>query len=88
MYCKQKTNQMEQLNIGIYQNGEFAGVDNEAACDLVERAVQYGVKQWGKSDVMAIQIGAYWLEGYLSACCDDENVKRVLRNSIKHYFFI
>lgn len=79
---------MEKLNIGIYQNGEFAGVDNEAACDLVERAVQYGVKQRGVSDALAIQIGSYWLEGYLFGCCDDENVKRVLRDSIKHYFFI
>ena len=79
---------MEKLNIGIYQNGEFAGVDNEAACALVERAVQYGVKQRGVSDTLAIQIGSYWLEGYLSGCCDDENVKNTLRDSIKHYCFI
>lgn len=79
---------MEKLNIGVYKNGEFAGVDNEDSFELVERAVQYGVKQWGKPDAMAIQIGAYWLEGYLSACCDDENVKRAMRESIKNYFFV
>jgi hypothetical protein len=78
-----------ELNIGIYIDGEFKGVDNERACDLIERAVEYGVKtNGGKKEAFSLMLASVWLDGYLSVACHDENVIRVMRESMQHYFFI
>ena len=77
-----------ELNIGIYIDGEFKGVDNERACDLINRAVEYGVNaNGGKKQAFSLTLASLWLDGYLSATCHDENVIRVMRESMQHYFF-
>ena len=75
-------------DLAIYIDGEFAGVDNEAAFALVEKAVAHGVKIWGRQESMAIQMGAIWLDGYMEAAGFCDETKKVLRKSIKNYFFI
>jgi hypothetical protein len=75
-------------DLAIYIDGNFAGVDNEAALAIIEKAVAYGVEIWGKKEVMAIQMGATWLEGYMEAAGFCDETKEVLRKSIKNYFFI
>ena len=75
-------------DLAIYIDGKFAGVDNEAALALIEKAVAYGVKIWGKQETMAIQIGAVWLEGYMEAAGFCDETKEVLHKSINNYFFI
>lgn len=75
-------------DLAIYIDGEFAGVDNEAAFALIEKAVAHGVKLLGKQEAMAIQMGAIWLEGYMEAAGFCDETKEVLRKSIKNYFFI
>ena len=75
-------------DLAIYIDGKFAGIDKEAALVIIEKAVAYGVKIWGKQDTMAIQMGAIWLEGYMEAADFCDETKEVLRKSIKNYFFI
>ena len=77
-------------SLGIYIDGNYAGVDNENAFDLIETAVAEGVKaNAGQKNAMSIALGSIWLEGYIVGCgATDENVKQTLRNSINKYFFI
>ena len=75
-------------SIAVYADGKFAGVDNERACDLIEQAVNFGVKAWGRKEVMAIQIGAYWLEGWMAANHIGEEEAACLRKAINHYYFM
>jgi len=77
-------------SLGIYIKGDYAGVDNEKAFDLIEMAVAEGVKaNAGQKNVMSITLGGIWLEGYIAGCgATDENVKQTLRDSINKYFFI
>lgn len=77
-------------SLGIYIKGDYAGVDNESACDIIERAVAEGVKSnAGQKNAMSIALGAIWLEGFMAGCgATDENVKSTLREAINKYFFI
>lgn len=54
---------------------------------LVRRAVNFGVNRWGKKEVMAIQLGAYWLEGYMDALQLPDEDRNVLRQTINNYKF-
>lgn len=76
-------------HLAVYgPNGEFMGIDNERACDLIDQAVDFGVKVWGKKEVMAIQIGAHWLEGWMAANKITGEEADCLRKGIKDFFFI
>ena len=75
-------------SIAIYVDGKFDGVDNERACDLIEQAVNFGIKAWGKQEAMAIQIGAYWLEGWMAANEITDEEANCLRKGIEDFFFI
>lgn len=75
-------------DLAIYIDGKFAGIDNEAALAIIEKAVAHGIKIWGKQETMAIQMGAIWLEGYMEAAGFCDETKEVLRKSMKNYFFI
>lgn len=47
-------------SLGIYINGEYAGVDNENAFDLIETAVAEGVKaNAGQKNAMSIALGVF-----------------------------
>lgn len=76
--------------LGIYIKGDYAGVDNEAACDIIEMAVAEGVKaNANRKNTMSIALGGIWLEGYIAGCgATDENVINTLRDSLNKYFFI
>ena len=75
-------------DFAIYIDGEFVGVNIEAARELIEKAVAHGVKTWQKKDVMAIQFGAIWLEGYMEAAQFCNETKEVLRKAINDFYFI
>lgn len=76
--------------LGVYIHGEYAGVSNEEAVDLIEMAINEGIKMNnGQKNIMSIALGKIWLEGYMAGCeANDENVKQTLRNSIDKYYFI
>ncbi len=58
--------------------------------NLVDEAVDYGVKAWGgKKDVMAIQIARFWIDGYIKGNSNlTEDDKKSLIATIDNYFFI
>lgn len=82
-------NQVNHNSIAIYgQNGEFIGIDNERACDIIDRAVEYGVmKQRGIKNALAIELGAIWLEGWMVGAEMKPVEKQALYNAIKNYYF-
>ena len=83
-------NQINHNSIAIYDSdGEFIGIDNERACDIIDRAVEYGVmKQGGIKNALAIELGAIWLEGWMVGAEMKPEEKQALYNAIKNYFFI
>jgi hypothetical protein len=82
-------NQVNHNSIAIYgKNGEFIGIDNERACDIIDRAVEYGVmKQRGIKNALAIELGAIWLEGWMVGAEMKPVEKQALYNAIKNYYF-
>lgn len=57
---------------------------------LVERAVEYGVAQFGgQRTALAIQFGSIWLEGYIAAkeSLTEDDIQSI-RATIKNYYFI
>ena len=57
--------------------------------NIIDRAVEFGVKTRGQKDALAIQLGAYWLEGYIygnEARLSEDDIKS-LRATIKNYYF-
>ena len=57
---------------------------------VIEEAIQFGIKSWGKRDTMAIQIASFWIEGWLAAKKDqlsDTDVN-IIRQEVQNYFFI
>lgn len=83
-------NQVNHNSIAIYgSNGEFIGIDNERACDIIDRAVEYGVmKQGGIKNALAIELGAIWLEGWMVGAEMKPVEKQALYNAIKNYHFV
>lgn len=76
--------------LGIYIKGDFAGVDNEAALEIIEMAVNKGVEiNAGRKEAMSLAFAGIWLDGYMAGCgATDENVIRVMKDSINKYYFI
>lgn len=58
--------------------------------NLVDEAVAYGVKAHrGKKDVISIQIGRFWIDGYIKGNSNlTEADKKSLIATIDNYFFI
>lgn len=83
-------NRVNHNSIAIYgSNGEFIGIDNERACDIIDRAVEYGVmKQGGIKNALAIEFGAIWLEGWMVWAEMKPVEKQALYNAIKNYYFV
>lgn len=59
--------------------------------DIVEQAVQFGVKSWGKQEAMALQIASFWLEGWIAGMqakdlVTEDDIKSI-RLTIKNYYF-
>ena len=77
-------------SLGIYIKGDFAGVDNESAMDIIEMAINKGVEiNAGRKEVMSIAFASIWFDGYVAGCgATDENVIRTLKDSINKYVFI
>lgn len=75
--------------MGIYEsNGEFIGVDNERVCDLIDRAVNFGVsRQNGVKNALAIELGAFWLEGWMDGAGIQEDERQALRSAIRNFYF-
>ena len=56
---------------------------------IIEDAIEFGVRSWGKREVMAIQIATFWIEGWLAAQTNiSETDANIIRNGVKNYFFI
>ena len=59
--------------------------------EIIDKAVAFGVKSLkGKKNAMALQIAAFWLEGYIygnEPHLTDDDIKS-LRATMKNYFFI
>jgi hypothetical protein len=83
-------NQVNHNSIAIYgSNGEFISIDNERVCDIIDRAVEYGVmKQGGIKNALAIELGAIWLEGWMIGAEMKPVEKQALYNAIKNYHFV
>lgn len=83
-------NQVNHNSIAIYgSDGEFIGIDNERACDIIDRAVEFGVmKQGGIENALAIELGAIWLEGWMIGAEMKPVEKQALYNAIKNYHFV
>ena len=83
-------NQVSTNSIAIYgSDGEFIGIDNERACDIIDRAVEFGVmKQGGIENALAIELGAIWLEGWMIGAEMKPVEKQALYNAIKSYYFV
>lgn len=59
--------------------------------EIIDKAVAFGVNAInGKKNVLALQIGAYWLEGYIEGRKNEitEDDIKSLRATMKNYFFI
>ncbi len=59
--------------------------------NLVDEAVEFGVNAInGKKNVLALQIGAFWLEGYIEGRKNEitEADKKSLRATMNRYCFI
>jgi len=57
---------------------------------IIEDAIEFGVKAWGKKDTMAIQIATFWIEGWIAAKeneLSDVDVN-IIRNGVKNFYFI
>ena len=57
---------------------------------IIEQAIRYGVKSWGKEDAMAIQIAGFWIEGWITAKKNeltDEDIN-IIRNGVKNFYFM
>ena len=83
-------NQVNHNSIAIYgSDGEFIGIDNERARDIIDRAVEFGVmKQGGIENALAIELGAIWLEGWMIGAEMKPVEKQALYNAIKNYHFV
>ena len=59
--------------------------------DIIDKAVAFGVNSLkGKQNTLALQIAAFWLEGYIygnEPRLTDDDIKS-LRATMKNYFFI
>lgn len=58
--------------------------------EIIDEAVKFGVKSWGKTEAMALQIASFWLEGYIygnEPRLTEDDIKS-LRATMKNYFFI
>ena len=57
--------------------------------NIIDRAIEFGVKTRGQQDALAIQFAAYWLEGYIygnEVRLSEADIKS-LRETIKNYYF-
>lgn len=83
-------NQVNYNSIAIYgSNGEFIGIDNERVCDIIDRAVEYGVmRQNGTKNALAIELGAIWLDGWMVGAGMQPVEKQALYAAIKNYYFV
>ena len=80
-------NQVNHNSIAIYD--QFIGIDNERTCDIIDRAVEYGVmKQGGIKNALAIELGAIWLEGWMAGAEMEPVEQQALYNAIKRYHFV
>ena len=59
--------------------------------EIIDKAVAFGVKALnGEKNTLALQIAAYWLEGYIygnEPRLTEDDIKS-LRETMKNYFFI
>ena len=59
--------------------------------DIIDKAVAFGVNSLnGKQNTLALQIAAFWLEGYIEGRKNEitEDDIKSLRATMKNYFFI
>ena len=55
--------------------------------NIINSAIEFGVKSWGRKEVMAIQIGLYWAEGFMEAAQCSNELKTEVREKINNYHF-
>lgn len=59
--------------------------------EIIDKAVAFGVNSLkGEKNAMALQIAAFWLEGYIygnEPCLTEDDINS-LRTTMKNYFFI
>ena len=56
---------------------------------IIEEAIAFGVRQWGKKEAMAIQIAYFWILGWLAAKENISNEDRnIIEQGVKNYYFI
>lgn len=69
----------------MYKIGEFE------VLEIIDKAVDFGVNALqGTKNAMALQIAAFWLEGYIygnKSHLTEDDIKS-LRATMKNYFFI
>jgi len=58
--------------------------------EIIDKAVKFGVESFGQQSAMALQIAAFWLEGYIEGRKNEitEDDIKSLRATMKNYFFI
>ena len=54
---------------------------------LIQEAIEFGLKIWGRREVMAIEIASHWLEGYMQAVTFTEEETAEIRKKIRNYKF-
>ena len=58
--------------------------------EIIDKAVAFGVESFGQQSAMALQIAAFWLEGYIygnETRLTEDDIKS-LRATMKNYLFI
>lgn len=80
---------MNKKSFAIYKNGEVIGYSNEDVAELVEQAVEYGVKMnGGHKEAMSIVFATIWIDGWCASAEVDEKEAQFIHNAAMNYYFI
>ena len=70
---------------------KIVGLNEFEVLEIIDKAVAFGVEALnGEKNTMALQIAAFWLEGYIygnKSRLTEDDIKS-LRATMKNYFFI
>lgn len=57
---------------------------------IIETAINYGLNAWGKPEAMAIQIGRFWLDGWLEANKNkvSEEDAKIMRRGVDNWIWL
>ena len=70
---------------------KISGLNEFEVLEIIDKAVAFGVEALnGEKNAMALQIAAFWLEGYIEGGKNEitEDDIKSLRTTMKNYFFI